>query len=541
MTLSNISATDAIIRPSRGSAQGWIDWVNRHRDTVKRPDDVIAYINAVYELCAPDDMPDAFIVITDAFLETGNFSNRWWSERLNAGSLGVTGDAAQNEASPTFKTPLQAARAHVSHLLLYATGQIDRGSLVPADDPRYLAYRDAYGTSAYPTIAGLTGRYAADPFYAAKIAQRQQEIYPVFTTPVEQPPAGGSTVSIVFGNVPYPDVIKSHFPTSNPWIGSGAPAILEAVVWHRMLGTWAGTNAWGQAGNFATAYGVSVKATDGTGGKIYEWIAPNSGLYGESSGPVNAPYGDGLALVNKVGVSSVNRTTKAIEISGNYDTPLDADAKHAVAALTAYFADQKHIPWDQFPIIPGENRSFVVWHQEITIGSGKVCPGQVVMDATPEMIQMTADIMKQYQETGVPVPEPKPEPAPTPKPGKYATPITYPWLSSEDANVHNVGSTRVLPLTLTYTAQKATPRYQKGSKQAEKIGPNIAKGTQFEANRVFRSGDGITFVMTRYGSRVLASALMPRVAVTTSGRISIRHSATDDDPTVISDNVTESA
>lgn len=196
MSLSNISATDPIIGPSRGSAQGWIDWVNRHRDEVDRPDDVIAYIEAVYELCAPDDMPDAFIAIAQSFHETGNYTSRWWRERLNPAGIGVTGDAVQNEASPTFTNPVQAARAQIAHLTLYATGAIDRGGLKPADDPRYLAYRDEYGSSVFPTLQGLTGRWGVDPFYAAKIAQRQQEIYPVFTTPVEQPPAGGSTMAL---------------------------------------------------------------------------------------------------------------------------------------------------------------------------------------------------------------------------------------------------------------------------------------------------------------------------------------------------------
>jgi hypothetical protein len=526
-----VNPGDFIIGPSRGNPEGWFTTIDANPNIIDKG-----------ESSNGSKMSTKSMLLTICRTRPSSPHKHSWKRAIlrisgggsekNAGSLGVTGDPNQNAASPTFKTTMASARAMSAHDLLYATGQIDKGGLKPADDPRYTAYRDAYGSTAHPLLSDLSGKYAADTNYAETIASRAKTYLP----DLPNQSTGGTTVSIVYGNVPYPDVIKSHFPTSSPWIGSGAPAILEAVVWHRMVGTWAGSNSWGQAGNFATAYGVSVKATDGTGGKIYEWIAPNSGLYGESSGPVNAPYGDGLALVNKVGVSSVNRTTKAIEISGNYDTPLDNDAKQAVAGLTAYFADQKHIPWDQFPAIPGENRSFVVWHQEITIGTGKVCPGQVVMDATPEMIEMTANMMKQYQERDAPVPEPKPTPQPTPKPSKYAAPITYPWLTADDGKVHKVGTTRVLPLTLTYTATRSTPRYQKGSKQSDKIGPNIAKGTQFAAGRVFRSDEGVTFVLTPHASRVLASALLPRVSVTASGRISIRHEA-NDAPTVISDNV----
>jgi len=72
----SILPTDPIIAPSRGTAQGWNQWVDANRNTVKRPDDVIAFITAVYALCKPDDMPDAAIVVSQAFEETGNFTNR---------------------------------------------------------------------------------------------------------------------------------------------------------------------------------------------------------------------------------------------------------------------------------------------------------------------------------------------------------------------------------------------------------------------------------------------------------------------------------
>src|SRR6478609_3235367 len=545
----SILPTDRILAQRPGDPTTILNRLDTPDDTDK------TYVRSMVTWCKAAGI-DPFIALTQAAVETDNFRSSRWVQDGNAAGIGIPADSTVQPFE--IANGDEAARIHVQTLYSAVTKRLHPDVPVPVAAQPWFdgVWLPKVHHPNYPgvtTVDDLNTRYqvgkdahatwAWDAAYVSTLINRGGVMYPDLQpqssfTPADEKPQGGTNVSIVYGNVPYPDVYVSHFPTSSPWIGSGAPAVLEAVVWHRMVGTWAGSNSWGQAGNFATAYGVSVKATDGTGGKIYEWIARNNGLYGESSGPVNAPYGDGLALVNKVGVSSVNRTTKAIEISGNYDTPLDAEAKHAVAALTAYFADQKHIPWNQFPAIPGENRSFVVWHQEITIGTGKVCPGQVVMDATPEMIQMTAAIMKQYQETGgtAPAPDPKPEPAPTPKPSKYATPIIYPWLESEDGKVHKVGSTRVLPLTVTYTATRSTPRYQTGNKKGSKIGPNIAKGTQFEANRVFRSADGVTFVMTRYGARVAASALTPRVGVTASGRISVRHEE-GGEPDVISDNV----
>lgn len=215
--------------------------------------------------------------------------------------------------------------------------------------------------------------------------------------------------ALQFGKVPYPAVVESHLPFSNPMIEAGAPAIPAAVFWHRMIGSWNGTDGWFHAGHAATAYGVAVADMDGAAlaGSIYEWISPASGWYGESSGPADGPYGDGAAYVAEVGVGNVNRLSKAIEISGNYDTPLDEKSRAAIVALTAYFADQARIPWDSFPAVPGKGRSFVIWHNEITGLAYKECPGRVVMDETPDLIARIKDVLKAAQ-TGGAKPQPKP-------------------------------------------------------------------------------------------------------------------------------------
>jgi hypothetical protein len=207
---------------------------------------------------------------------------------------------------------------------------------------------------------------------------------------------------VVFGRVPKPDVIKSHLDgATNPMMGySSTWNVIEGVVWHRMVGTLWGTDSWFHAGNAATAYGIGVAATDGPNyaGTIIEWIDPANGhWYGHSSGPVSAPYGDGLRFVNRFGVSRVNPQTVAIEVSGNYGTPLDDDARESLVALTAYFADRRRIRWDQFPWVPGQSRSFVIWHQELTIGTGKICPGDVVMNETNQLIDDVRQYLRIYQ------------------------------------------------------------------------------------------------------------------------------------------------
>lgn len=413
-----IKVTDRIIGKSRGTADKAITSF-RTRGAL-RMNDVVSYVEAVYELCAPDTMPDAAIVVSAADVETGTFTNKWWRERLNAGSLGVTGWPPDDEVSPTFPTGAAAAKAHVAHLLLYATGQINRGGLTPDDDPRFDAYRDAFGTRAFPTLNDLGGRYAADTAYGATIARRSQVVYG--NLPDQQPPTQGEPpMAIEFGRVPHPTF--SDRPITKPE-GRGQNNLgkrsVKGVVWHRILGSLWGTDGYFRRDdvNALTDYGVGVSATDGAAndGLILRWNNPLGFQSGWASGTYNGAYGDGEAFVQKYGVNAINRDQASIEISGQYTTPLSEKARDAIAALTAYWADQYRIPWNVFPIAPQDGFSFVRWHQEFTLGTGKVCPGQVVISETPALIERTRAILKQYQTVSDPVPVPDPEPEPEPEP-----------------------------------------------------------------------------------------------------------------------------
>lgn len=215
---------------------------------------------------------------------------------------------------------------------------------------------------------------------------------------------------VVFGLVPKPYCHINHLDYGNPMIGySSKWNVIEAVVWHRMIGTLWGTDNWFEAGNAATAYGVGVQSIDGAAndGLAIEWIDPSNGhYYGESSGPVSDPYGDGLLYQQRFGTSRVNPQSVAIEISGYETTPLTEKSRQKICELTAYYADRREIAWDEFPTVPDQDRSFVIWHQEITFGTGKTCPATVVMDETDELIARTAKIMQGYQQTDAPEPEP---------------------------------------------------------------------------------------------------------------------------------------
>lgn len=398
---------DRIVAPSRGDATTAVRY--GEAGAADRIEDVDDYVYEVYRLCAQDGMIDASIVVGQSLQETsdpGPWQSFWWNERLNPAGMGITGDPDQNEASPTFRTGEEAARAQVAHLLLYATGEIDRGGLTPADDPRYDAYVEAYGNRAVATtIAGLATTWAVDPEYATGICRNGNACFPGLPDQGDEN-GGGDVGEIVFGRVPMPEYADRIIPTppQQAWDDLG-PRDVKAIVYHRMLGSLPGTDSYfRQPGCQAlTDWGLGVAAQDGASlaGVLYRWNDPLGRRSPWASGPVSAPYGDGKKFVDIYGVNGVNRFSTALEISGQQATPLDDPSREAIVALSAYYADRYEIPWNAYPIVEGENRrSFIIWHEEFCQGTGKACPFDVVKAETDALIAATADRLKQYQTGG---------------------------------------------------------------------------------------------------------------------------------------------
>ena len=81
--------------------------------------------------------------------------------------LGAIGPGQNGEQFPD---PRTGVRAHIQHLKAYATVEPLNGALV---DPRYKWVK--YGSS--PTIAGLSGTWAADKSYSVKISSILRRLY----------------------------------------------------------------------------------------------------------------------------------------------------------------------------------------------------------------------------------------------------------------------------------------------------------------------------------------------------------------------------
>ena len=238
---------------------------------------------------------------------------------------------------------------------------------------------------------------------------------------------------IIFGNVPHPPFQDRLIPDVQNWAWDniGARQVL-GVRWHRMLGTLWGTDSWfrrGTASTGLTDYGIGCAATDGPGaaGLILRWNDPTGAAHPGcspnrspwASGPYSSAcsFGDGRANVDDRGINAVNRDGASLELSGNYDTPLDDKCRAALCGLTAYFADQDGIPYDEFPHDTAMGYSFVKWHTEYCgdpdecTGGEKPCPGWVVRNETNDLIARVASILEEYQ-TGNGEPPPQPQPPP---------------------------------------------------------------------------------------------------------------------------------
>jgi hypothetical protein len=215
------------------------------------------------------------------------------------------------------------------------------------------------------------------------------------------------------------------------------------------------------------AGGLTEFGQRATGGELFLWNSPG-GFGGDGVTANRAPwasgrfnvhgdsYGDGLAFEQKYGVNAINGKAAAWEIDGWYNDPWSDAAQQEAAQACAHFAHNREITYIDFPMFNGV--SFTIWHQEITGPAEKICPGPVVMDATPAWIERVRAIMKTAQ-TGSSTPV---TPSPPPKQPKYAKP--HPIVT---ASIHAIPYRGSLPVIAAYT-----PR-QVASDKGAPTGPEI--------------------------------------------------------------------
>lgn len=306
-------------------------------------------------------------------------------------------------------------------------------------------------------------------------------------------------MGITYGRVPHPQ-FEDHPITKAEGKGQNnlGQRHVKGVVWHRMIGTLRGTDAYFKmpSTDALTDYGVGVLKTDGAkdDGVIIRWNNPLGTQSGWASGPYNGAYGDGKAFVEyyENNLNVVNRDQASIEISGDYGTELSANAKLSIARITAYWADQYKIPWTQFPIAP-EGMSFVRWHQEFCRGTGKVCPGDVVIAHTDELIDMVKAILKEYQEDIVVVPTP-------PQQTDFVKPDPIPAVTGNDGQQGGL-TWYAIQRTVGVRAAVA-PRLARGMKTAPRSAPDLKQNDTFKTVFAVQAKNKLWYWITPEGYRI---------------------------------------
>lgn len=320
---------------------------------------------------------------------------------------------------------------------------------------------------------------------------------------------------LVFGRVPHPPYEDNPITKA---AGKGQDNLgkrtVKGVVWHRMIGHLRTTGTYFTFPSVyaLTDYGVGVAVSDpiADDGVIIRWNDPLGYQSGWASGSYSAAaYGDGLAFVAKNGVNAINRDQASIEISGNYDTPLSEKARNSICQLTAYWADQYHIPWDVWPIAPQDGFSFVRWHQEFGAENGtKPCPGSVVMRETSALIERVRTILKAAQTATVTPPKPAPA---------YTVPILPEWWPDALANARpsdaKVNGVMWRAIRRREECIRKTNRYSSPSTSAPKSGPQVQVKEKIGIERWFIDADGKQWFVEDAGHFLSASAFSPAVSI----------------------------
>jgi len=243
---------------------------------------------------------------------------------------------------------------------------------------------------------------------------------------------------------------------------------------------------------------------------------------GWANGRVSAPYGDALKYLEQHDwdYGRVNRMGESIEIikwfaqpgSSNptRDDPVSPETQEKLAQWMAWRGDQYKIPWADFPIIKAEGgRSYITWHQEWTIGTGKVCPGAVVMGLTPAIIARAAQIMEAAQD--------QPDVAPSPKPPAYATPELPEWWSR--VMTHRLPSDAKVDGVTWYAVRRRMEalrnanRYSRPDTSSPKSGPKVMVREKVQVERYFTDAENKKWLVEDGGHYLPATAFAPRLSI----------------------------
>lgn len=492
----------------------------------KRRAEAEACVTRLFSLCANAGL-DFALALARIGDETGDlngpaiFVSDIWASRLNPGGIGVTDGGDEMISFPNGTAAANAYFAHLATYVLQPTYNIL--GVTKADDPRFDATPAAWRGSV-ETLDDLRGKWFSNPQGAIDSAARGNRIFPGIAdqigddVPTTPPPTG--TLNMSPGLIPMPTLTEDIIDVSQRdqsiacrgYDNLGPRRFPpKFLVLHRSIN---GANQ-SNSGFFhepccPALTDLEVIAATGQGRRFARIPGDVSGW---ANGVVSAPYGDALAWLNQHGwdLSTVNRDGESCEITGRENDPVSAAAWQWLAQWIASRAHDYGITYEAFPLIPREqNRSYVTWHEEWTIGTGKRCPFGVVKAFTPTLIEMARAIMKAAQTATKPT-----------KPPTYAEPVVPEWLTADlergYPGDHDLNGVKVYGALRPYTALKATKRLQTPDPGAKVVGPNLKVKETFKGfyHLVATDAKGVRrgYVMTQYGTLIASSALDPKLSV----------------------------
>lgn len=337
------------------------------------------------------------------------------------------------------------------------------------------------------------------------------------------------------GLIPYPDIendvlnVRSFRIKTNDCRGYDdlgfRPIIPEFLVLHKAQSPISpGVTLGSPSGYFTQACCPALTDLEihPTTGRFRRFVDRGDAPSGWANGRVSAPYGDALKYLqfHNWDYNRVNRMGEAVEILGwfkSYPVTLETTVDEiAVKEIVQWIAARAHdygIRWDTFPLIPNENnRSYITWHQEWTIGTGKVCPGSWVMQHTSEWIARAKEIMRAYQTAAV-----SGEVEPIPTHPVYADSVLPEWWA--DALAHrmpastNVDGTRWYVCRTRVRALNRTIRRSRPDSKSDPSGPAIEEKESITVERTFQLPNGQRWYVEDAGHFVLWSKFSPRVRI----------------------------
>jgi hypothetical protein len=486
-----------------------------------------AYVAELFRLCQEIGI-DFRIAFAQFMHETANATSPRWRTNRNPAGLGIVHD---DDPDPATFTGVEAARVH-AWTLDYATSTQagDRLGVLLPDSAQAFRHRwkAKYDDPKMPTVQKLSdlniryvdshgerqATWAWDADYGPKLVAKANAIFTEAPMP---------DLNMTKGLIPMPPYIEAYVDVSNrittdscrgyDWLGPRADPP-RGLVLHRPQSDPNTSNEDYLDGRCCPAlFDFEILAN----GQAKRFAQLGDGVpTGWANGKVVSPYGDALKYLDHYGwdVNEANEHFESCEVGGWFLQPGEPSHEDPIseaqwAWLAQWIASRAHdygIRWDTFPIISAENeRSYVTWHQEWTIGTGKVCPGATLMNGTPALIQRAKAIMQAAQ-TGTQPTKP-PTFAPSVLPAWWAEALAHPHPGDRTEN-----GVRYRVLRRNFKCKVQTTRRSEPDTTSKVSGPKVAVDELIYGERLV-TANGKDFVLSQDGHYILASKLSPKATL----------------------------